>query len=586
MTIALEIASPSPDRLLRAILWCALVSGSRALPAQVLRGRVLAGDAPLADALVIVDDSAGSRVAESLVDESGRFVIGVRKAGRYVLRARRIGFTAIQTPPFSVRAGETVVRNIVMTALPFSLNNIVISGASQCVVRPAEGEATARVWDEVRKNLEATRLAYTRRMLFVIRHDVRMRRVNGDVVHEQNERQSGASGNPFFSAPPDSLARAGYVVLGRDTTDSSIFYAPDANVLLSESFGATHCLRTRTGDARHPQDVGLAFEPVESRGARADGTLRADVRGVLWVDGRTSELRALEFSYTGMPFGVSESQAGGRLEFLRLSGGALVVREWMIRAPEMREIRQAGADTVSSDMRVKVFGLRETSGEIVEASTLDGRALWHAAGANLVGVVVDSEGRAPVAGAIVRIGNTAYRTATDADGRWRLDGLPTGPHELLLSARVIEVFGAKAVTRLVTLRAGVTDTVSLVVPATSAFVASACGDAVRASGASVVAGIARDSSSGASLAGATVLVWSMPPAHATSGTSRGIEFRAEFVTDSVGAFHVCGVPDDAALALRVRLGDRRSGLSSFETSRASIVIRDALVGRRVAILSP
>ncbi|MDQ6828778.1 MAG: carboxypeptidase-like regulatory domain-containing protein, partial [Gemmatimonadota bacterium] len=424
------------------------------------------------------------------------------------------------------------------------------------------------------------------RMLFALAQSVRTRKPNGDLISTESTRRRGASENPFFSASPDSLARFGYVHLSREITDSTIFYAPDAKVLLSESFVATHCLRTRTGDARHPRDVGLVFEPSSGRRAGVDGALHADVRGVLWVDGGTSELRTLEFTYTGLPHGVSESHANGRVDFLRLAGGAVVVREWVVRAPEMQEIREGLAMPTAAAMTVKVVGLRETSGEILEASMLDGRALWRAQGATLAGVVVDSERLTPVPGAVVGIAGTAYRSVTDADGRWRLDGLPSGSHNLFLSARLLDVLGVPPVTHIVTLRDGATDTLRLALPGATALIARACRDTLRAKTTSVVAGTARDSISGAALPGATVRVWSAAQTMTTVGRLTRPLFEAEFVTDSTGAFHICGAPNNATLGLRARLGNRRSGMSSVETEQMSIVIQDALVGKRVAIVSP
>ncbi|MDQ6830088.1 MAG: carboxypeptidase-like regulatory domain-containing protein, partial [Gemmatimonadota bacterium] len=134
------------SRLPHALL-LGLLCAADTLRAQIIRGRASSDGAPLADVLVIVSDTAGAKMAESLVDESGRYAIGLRGPGRYVLRAQRIGFNTMTSAPFSVHTGESVVRDLVMTVHPFSLNSIVINAGNRCVVRPSEGEAAARVWD-------------------------------------------------------------------------------------------------------------------------------------------------------------------------------------------------------------------------------------------------------------------------------------------------------------------------------------------------------------------------------------------------------------------------------------------------------
>jgi hypothetical protein len=74
--------------------------------------------------------------------------------------------------------------------------------------------------------------------------------------------------------------------------------------------------------------IGLAFEPARKRRV-------ADVKGVLWLDAATAELRHLEFTYTNLPWDVPASRVGGRVEFEQLASGVWIVRRWYVRAPRM-----------------------------------------------------------------------------------------------------------------------------------------------------------------------------------------------------------------------------------------------------------
>ncbi|MFQ5691006.1 MAG: hypothetical protein ACE5HQ_12130 [Gemmatimonadota bacterium] len=131
------------------------------------------------------------------------------------------------------------------------------------------------------------------------------------------------------------------------------YYAPDAGVLLSDEFLATHCLSVTENGGRW---IGLRFDPVPDREV-------ADVAGVLWLDRSTRELKRLEYTYTRLrqflrrnvlpplvadiydrawpdrrvslyriPLSGQDC-CGGSLEFERLWNGAWITRRWEIRTP-------------------------------------------------------------------------------------------------------------------------------------------------------------------------------------------------------------------------------------------------------------
>jgi hypothetical protein len=148
----------------------------------------------------------------------------------------------------------------------------------------------------------------------------------GRVVRQRVWQQSGESTRPFRSAlMPDEYAARGYAV-----TDSSgvTYLAPDADVLLSETFATSHCfqLAESSGDTTR---IGLAFRPANS------SRDIVDVTGTLWLDRRTSELRTLEFRYTGVDPALARASAGGQMSFVHLPSGIWVITRWDIHAPRL-----------------------------------------------------------------------------------------------------------------------------------------------------------------------------------------------------------------------------------------------------------
>ncbi|NIQ25989.1 MAG: hypothetical protein GTN88_05475, partial [Gammaproteobacteria bacterium] len=191
------------------------------------------------------------------------------------------------------------------------------------------GLELARVWEEARKALAATRWTEERQLFaFWIHRYSRVLDPNTLVIQqEKSDSVWRAGGKPFITPPADELIADGFV---QRTASGELYYAPDAEVLLSDSFLDTHCFALEPARDERPGLVGLAFRPVRGRGV-------TDVEGVLWLDERSAELRYLEFRYAGLRFpahmDVARSGFGGRLDFERLPTGAWIIRRWRIRGP-------------------------------------------------------------------------------------------------------------------------------------------------------------------------------------------------------------------------------------------------------------
>src|SRR6185503_10517012 len=100
-----------------------------------------------------------------------------------------------------------------------------------------------KLWSEARKTLEAARLAIDeQRFLIALRRYERTIGPDSVLRSSRTWTQTGVSKNPFETLSPETVARSGFRV-GRDT--SQYYYAPDATVLLSDTFVEGHCFGTR-----------------------------------------------------------------------------------------------------------------------------------------------------------------------------------------------------------------------------------------------------------------------------------------------------------------------------------------------------
>ncbi|MCK5482794.1 MAG: carboxypeptidase regulatory-like domain-containing protein, partial [Gemmatimonadetes bacterium] len=293
--------------------------------AQSVRGTIVdEAGSPIVGALVTLESTSGVRVAATVSSSAGTYLISVPDPGSYRLRIERIGFADSLIESFDVEAERTVVRRLRLATVPVPLRALMVTGERECDVRPAEGAAAWVLWHEARKALAIT--AWTEERTDVRYHGYIYVAVVDTWGQPQGPREEIPvvlyGEHPFRAASVEDLAERGYLWEG----DDGGLYGPDAQVLLSDSFLDTHCFRARPGKDDTEGLVGLAFEPVRTRDV-------VEVKGVLWLDEATAELRHIEFTYTNLPRVLSNLGLSGRLVFERLETGHWVVGHWWIRAP-------------------------------------------------------------------------------------------------------------------------------------------------------------------------------------------------------------------------------------------------------------
>jgi hypothetical protein len=381
---------------------------------------------------VVLLDSEGIEVGRILSDAEGRFLIHTTAAGRYRLRSERIGYKASDTEWFTLGMSETLERNLPVTAIPVRLASIEVLGETKCGEHERESDI-GNIWEEIRKALAAASWSAEhqpyRYRLHRYERDlgVRSRRV----MREDIGVEWGNYRIPYTSWEADSLAARGYVV---DDPEGPWYYAPDAEVLLDDTFHRTHCFKAVRGDGEAFGQIGLAFEPAPARDL-------PDVAGTLWVDEASSELRRIEYRYTDLPIPIRDPLIGGTVEFMPMPSGAWIVARWEIRIPLAAEEQTWLPDRETllrvRPRRVTRLGAYRQGGEqVIEVEDFDGRKMYVSSELVLIrGTVFDSIRGHPLEGERVSVVGTGYETVTEPDGTFEFSALLDGEY-VVTSARI------------------------------------------------------------------------------------------------------------------------------------------------------
>ncbi|MGQ0765437.1 MAG: TonB-dependent receptor plug domain-containing protein [Gemmatimonadota bacterium] len=468
-------------------LYAAAAIGCVPLPylasAQNVRVRIVDRDTreALAGALVTALGTGGETLARTVSDELGRGLLVLRPSAVVRLRAERVGFAAGLSDTFTVTASLPTTE-IALSTRSLVLPTIDVKSGSRC--GPAgQSPGAATLWDEVRKALASAEYAARHRPTLSGGRYVRTLDRSLTVIAETSAVSQGPG---FISAPSADLSRLGFV---RRIDDTPVFYAPDVALLLSREFVQDHCF----GIVERDPLVGLTFEPVPGRPV-------PDVAGVLWVERQTSQLRWLEYRYTGAT-SSTDSLVGGRLDFELLPTGEWIIAQWHIRLPRLALIRSSRVGSFETAQRDTLLGYREEGGWISAQSLSEGR------GGSVHGVTFDSLSNAPLSGVRVALGDAAV-TFTDSAGTYRLDLPLAGRFKLSFSHPRLEIGGSASVSRDVVVGRGEAVRLDVASPGIQTLQGRLCGNtANRADNARPILLVTlRDSASGAPLRESAVAV--------------------------------------------------------------------------------
>ncbi len=535
------------------------------LAAQAVRGQLLdrANGFPIGGAFVVLLDQSGTEVARVLTGNGGTFLLKAPGPGTYRLQSKRIGFRVSESPPFALADTETVGYRLQVEAVPARLPPVVVEGRPQCGNRGEEGTAVAQLWDEAREALAAVKWTEGQRAYeFGVRMFERDFGPVGDRVEkERTWTRSGTTDSPFRSIPGEDLEAHGYVV-GNDR-EGRTYYAPDAAVLLSDAFSNAHCFVPLPGVGATAGLVGLAFTPAPNRRL-------PDVKGALWVDRETAELRFLEYRYAHLPATLPEGAVGGRVEFMRLETGAWIVLRWSIRMPLMGlVVDQSGR----RETQAKVLGFRETGGRVTDIRSPKGTLVYSIESTILEGAVVDSaRGGVPLERARVALAGTSYSTFTDEAGRFQISAPLEGTYDVTFAHPRLDSLGAGLQRVPVSLARGARTTTTLAVPPEARLLDRLCPNGLG-DGERVIVGAVRGPDGLSPVDSAEVRV-SWQEVGGGAGNLQVHDWHLSAVTDSAGRYVLCGVPR-LRVTLAATAGEVRSAQVVLSFHQDGVWIEEA-----------
>lgn len=528
---------------------------------QVVRGRLLDSDGAtgIGGAMVSLVDGGDQHLARSLSRPNGLYQLATPMAGRYRVRAERIGYATTFSDYFDLSATDTLTINIAARIEAITLAGIEAEAESRCRVRPGEGLAVTRVWDEARKALEAAawtqeRGSYQYEMQRVRRH---MDRDNRRVISEDRTYERGYRQTPYVSRPAEELMEEGFARL---RPDESVYWAPDAAVLLSDPFLDTHCFRLRRDESRAPGLLGLAFEPIPRRRL-------PDISGTLWLNPGTSELEWLDFYYQNLnlPDALQSAAIGGKVEFQALPNGTWIVDSWRIRMPRVR----VTTNSLTSRVESVLEGLTVQGGDVLRVHGNEGTVMEADSGGRIAGVVFDSL-RSGLWGARVYVEGTGVEVVTDGSGRFELNQLEPGIYSVNYSHPYLERLSFVPEPFEVEVREGAQtpSQINFAAPTISSILGSLCHDEERPENTANVPGggaLRNDGilvgqvtdSTGAALPGVIVRVLSrdfdisQDVTAVVTTTLRAGRSGVAVTTNASGYYRACWVPVDTYLNVSV-----------------------------------
>jgi hypothetical protein len=441
------------------------VTGTKALHAQVLSGAVVDRETgrSVSAAAVLLLGERDSVLARGLTDVAGRFAL-VSPEGTRAIRVLRIGYT-----PVSVTA-PTVSRDrplrIELERLATLLSGVQTTAQSSCRSSPSRTTAYA-LFQQIRLALLASVIASdsARDEAMAVVRFVRFldgrsdRATSQDVTIDTLEQAM----RPFRSARTlQRFADSGFT---SGEGPERVFYAPDAEVLFAEGFPAVFCLDMIVGRDQRENQAGVRFQRARGRAGRTD------IEGEVWIDTLSRTLKELNFRYVGLPSATSKFRPGGRVEFVELPNGTVVVNRWALRLVAM-QIDSLRIDRERFD-QVASYEVQETGGELASVRFPD-KSRWTAPMGAVLIAPQWSEGAEKRVGDI-GLERTNFRAKREALDTLLIEYLPPGPYRVVVRDTELSRIGIELNTGVTfTATRGDTTRVSFRVPTALDYARSLC----------------------------------------------------------------------------------------------------------------
>jgi hypothetical protein len=190
----------------------------------------------------------------------------------------------------------------------------------------------------------------------------------------------------------------------------------------------------------------------------------------------------------------------------------------------------------------------------------------------LVGAVIDSIRGGPLTGAIVVISGTDRQATVDSTGRFRIDSIPPGDHELGVFHPLLDSLNISISSKSVPLPAGLVSSIVMATPSAATTVAVYCSEAERQRGPAAVIGRVLAADSDHPIKDATVRYTSVSiEVGKTIGLRRNTFSREENVK-ATGEFALCGLPATGGGIVHATRGQIVTGEIVADVSRRLLAI--------------
>ncbi len=539
--------------------------------AQDVRVRLLDDETrrPLAGALVSALNAAGVSGPAVLSSADGIALVRVAGTGPHRLLVRRIGFAPATTEPVAAPAERAHAVDVVVPVHRITLSTVRVTANQSCSDQTASPSAGAEAaWTAVRTALEASALTRDQRLVSTAALSIeRQLGIDGKVQFVDTTLRGRSGERPFVAPAPAVLERDGYYRKHDDGTEE--FFAPDEAVLLSDGFTRLHCVSVASS-VRHDAtgtEVALAFVPRDHGG-------RPDIRGVVWIDSATSELRRIDFEYVRISFPAPADSIGGSVQFTHLASGAWIVSSWALRMPRWRVVSRGNA-TVVLDRYEEVGGSASVVRELATPGSTVPRSI--------VGSVFDSVAHRPLSGAHVHLADLGREVIADSAGAFRFDSVGVGVHTVWADHPTLDTLGLYSLAARVDVTPQSVTDVALAIPSFATLWRRACGaePAAREGDGFVFGHLAFGDSAHAQSGARIEASWRALGADGASRTDAMI--RRTTRPDSSGNYAICGVPDQQTVRLSASAVDTTTIPVSFRIGPARIARRDIALGSETAI---
>jgi carboxypeptidase family protein len=360
------------------------------------------------------------------------------------LRAIRIGFQPRELRLPAPRPLTSISLDLRMLQLPALLSTMKVSARKLCP--GSEGRTDAFVlWEQARAGLLAAVVAREAKPATVttLTFERALSPWDEQVHQLRVQARTGVTARPFLaSGPPAEFVSTGYM---QEDATGRTWHAPDADVMLDESFAATHCFHIETADNVHRDAIGLAFEPSPGRDSLVD------VSGVLWLDRAVPALQELDFRFTSLEPAAVSASAGGQLTFRTMPNGVVFIERWVMRMPVLTLAYAEGSNerVTTRDQRdrtnrrnLRVSEVRERGGEVTSAQWPDGTR-FDATPGKVSGRILKKGTQEPIPHALVYLDGSADTTSTDSTGRFSLSPVVPGRYSLKATDTTLAAYTPK-----------------------------------------------------------------------------------------------------------------------------------------------